>query len=106
MVDIFLKNVGFNIKNIRKNKIKVSQNDLSIATGININTISNIENGKFPARLDTIYKIANYFKINPIEFFKTSPIDIGTINYITNIFNKISKMSEDEKRKFLMDYDT
>ncbi len=102
----FLKKVGSNIKRIRKDKKSIKQKDLAFAVGLNINTISNIENGKFPARLDSIYKIAEYLDVEPVEFFKLSSIDIGTLNCITNIFNKLAEMSSDEKRKFLSKFNT
>lgn len=105
-METFLKNVGQNIKYIRKYKRKIKQKDLSLAVGLNINTISNIENGNFPARLDSIYKIAKYLDVDVVEFFKFSAIDIGTINCITNLFDKISKMNNDEIRKFLSKIDT
>ncbi len=105
-MDNFLKKVGNNIKRIRKDIRQIKQKDLAFAVGLNVNTISNIENGKFPAQLDSIYKIAEYLNVEPVEFFKLSSIDIGTLNRITNLLNNLSQMNSDEIRKFLAKYDT
>ena len=100
-MDDFLKSIGKNIKRQRKEVIKISQSQLAYNIGCNINTISNIENGKVPAGIDTLYKMAKALDIEPYKLLKTSEIDIGTINHIYNLFNKITSMNNDNIRKFI-----
>ncbi|MDD2840552.1 MAG: helix-turn-helix transcriptional regulator [Rickettsiales bacterium] len=97
----FIKNIGNKIKRIRKEIKKISQNELAVATGLGINTISNIETGRFPARLDTIYKIAKSLEVDPIIFLKHNEIDDSTLNIINLLLDKIKKMNKDELKKFL-----
>jgi len=96
----FIKNIGIKIKKIRKEIKKISQNELAVATGLGINTISNIETGRFPARLDTIYKIAKSLEVDPIIFFKHNEIDDSPLNLLNHLLDKIKKMDKDELIKF------
>ena len=57
----FLKKLGERIKKIRKEK-NISQEYISLQTGISMNTISCIELGKTSAKIDTINKIAKIIK--------------------------------------------
>ena len=86
----FLEAVGKNIKEERK-KAKMTQHDLAVIARIDLNTISNIENNKSPARLDTIYKIANVFGTEPSRLLETSKIYYDDIMYIRSQLNKINK---------------
>ena len=92
----FLKVVGGNIRAERK-KVKMTQGDLAFNARIDLNTISNIENGKSPSRIDTIYKIANVFMIEPSRLLETSKIYYDDIMYIKSQLNKIN----DKLNKFL-----
>ena len=86
----FLEAVGKNIKEERK-KAKMTQHDLAVIARIDLNTISNIENNKSPARLDTIYKIANAFKIDPTRLVATSKICHNDIDDIRKQLKEINK---------------
>lgn len=91
----FLKTIGKNIREYRKNKGK-TQSELAFLANMDLNTISNIENGKSPARLDSIYKIAKVLQIKPYLLLQTSKIDKEEINEIkkqvSNINNKLDKI--------------
>ena len=91
----FLKTIGKNIKKERKKKGK-TQSELAFSANMDLNTISNIENGKSPARLDSIYKIAKVLQIKPYLLLQTSKIDKEEINEIkkqvSNINNKLDKI--------------
>ena len=75
----------------------MTQGDLAFNARIDLNTISNIENGKSPSRIDTIYKIANVFMIEPSRLLETSKIYYDDIMYIKSQLNKIN----DKLNKFL-----
>ncbi|XPV70477.1 MAG: helix-turn-helix domain-containing protein [Halarcobacter sp.] len=71
-VDIFLKKISSNIKNIR---IEKGLNQSSVATQIGINSVSfysNCENCKYGKHfnLEHIYKLAKLFNIEPYELLK------------------------------------
>ena len=85
----FLKVVGGNIRAERK-KVEITQGDLAFNARIDLSTISNIENGKSPARIDTIYKIATVFRIEPSRLLETSRIYYDDIMYIRSQLNKIN----------------
>ena len=91
----FLKTIGKNIKKERKKRGK-TQSELAFSANMDINTISNIENGKSPARLDSIHKIAKVLQIKPYLLLQTSKIDKEEINEIkkqvSNINNKLDKI--------------
>lgn len=91
----FLKTIGKNIKKERKKRGK-TQSELAFSANMDLNTISNIENGKSPARLDSIYKIAKVLQIKPYLLLQTSKIDKEEINEIkkqvSNINNKLDKI--------------
>jgi transcriptional regulator with XRE-family HTH domain len=53
-----------------RNSRKVSQQDISLTTGIDRAFISEIENGKKIPSLETLIKITDYFKISLSDFFK------------------------------------
>lgn len=53
-----------------RNSRKVSQQDISLTTGIDRAFISEIENGKKIPSLETLIKITEYFKISLSDFFK------------------------------------
>jgi len=53
-----------------RNSTNVSQQDISLTTGIDRAFISEIENGKKIPSLETLIKITDYFKISLSDFFK------------------------------------
>ena len=91
----FLKIVGKNIREERKKKGK-TQSELAFSANMDLNTISNIENGKSPARLDSIYKIAEVFQVKPYSLLQTSKISKEEIieikKQVNNINNKLDKV--------------
>jgi len=50
----------------------MSQDDVSLSSGVNRSFLSEIENGKSSPTLDTINKIAKALNISPEEFLKFS----------------------------------
>jgi transcriptional regulator with XRE-family HTH domain len=64
--DIFLKQVGLRIKDLRK-KQSVSQSQLAFESGIRINQIGRIERGEINTSLTNIYLIAKTLHVKPFE---------------------------------------
>lgn len=61
------KDFGQRLKILRKYK-KMSQDDVSLSSGINRSYLSDIENGKSSPTLDIIEKLAIALNIAPHEF--------------------------------------
>lgn len=61
------KDFGQRLKILRKYK-KMSQDDVSLSTGINRSYLSDIENGKSSPTLDTVEKLAIALNVAPYEF--------------------------------------
>src|SRR5699024_8458526 len=84
--------VGSNIKNIRKKQKKTLKN-LSDITGFSISFLSQLENGKSSATLESLKKISLALNVEPGSFFNDSHEDNNLIHH-----NKIIK-SHPNKQK-------
>ncbi|WP_161568205.1 helix-turn-helix domain-containing protein [Anaerobacillus alkaliphilus] len=62
--DQLKKQFAFIIKG-RRTKLALSQEELAFRSDLSPETISNIENAKSIANLETIFKLAKGFNINP-----------------------------------------
>lgn len=87
------KNIGKNIKRIRKEK-KLSMDTLAKKLGLsNRSSIAHIENGSRSLRLDTIEKIANALEVSPFEImgatYFDNVMDIEKIKIEVDLFEKI-----------------
>lgn len=87
------KNIGKNIKRIRKEK-KLSMDTLAKKLGLsNRSSIAHIENGSRSLRLDTIEKIANALEVSPFEIigatYFDNVMDIEKIKIEIDLFEKI-----------------
>lgn len=63
-----LKNIGNNIRQIRKQR-QVTQIDLAVMIGIDRAYLSEIENGRTNVSLNILYAIADALNIDIIQFF-------------------------------------
>lgn len=83
--------LGKKIREIRKSK-KISQMDLAYSVNMSMNTISYIELGKIAPKVDTLNKIANVLKVNILELFLFSNINIKPNNTkFDGIFKKLEQ---------------
>jgi len=91
----FLKTVGKNVRELRKDR-KMTQSQLAITARVDLNTICNIENGKFPTNLDTIYKLAKAFKVRPFILLQTEGLYYKNIKnirgYLVDINKELNKL--------------
>lgn len=65
-----LKNIGQNIRNIRKTK-NIPQVDLAVEVGIDRAYLSEIENGRTNTTINILYAIADALKVEISDLFKT-----------------------------------
>lgn len=65
-LDIFLKQVGQNIANLRK-QIPMNQVDLAEKAGVSYRYYQRIEAGGANITLSTLYRLAKFFGIHPWE---------------------------------------
>ena len=72
-------NLGKRIKEIRMKK-KVSLTDLSQNTGIQLATLSRIENDKMVGTLETHIRIASVLEVSLSDLYKDIKIDGKSIN--------------------------
>src|SRR5699024_11697941 len=84
--------VGSNIKNIRKKQKKTLKN-LSDITGFSISFLSQLENGKSSATLESLKKISLALNVEPGSFFNDSHEDNNLIHH-----NKIIKVIPKNKK--------
>ena len=61
--------IGKKIRKLRIDK-NLSQEEVSFAVKISRGHLSNIENGKYPINLKTLYKLARFYETNLEYFFK------------------------------------
>ena len=54
-----IKHIGKNIKYLRKNILKMTQEEFSEKTDLSKDTISNIERGKYHPNIQTLVNISN-----------------------------------------------
>ena len=59
--------IGKRLKVLRMNK-KLSQEQVSLEVNISRDHLSNIENGKFPINIKTLYKLACFYDVD-LEYF-------------------------------------
>lgn len=95
------KNIGKNIKRIRKEK-KLSMDSLAKKLGLsNRSSIAHIENGSRSLRLDTVEKIAKALEVSPFEIMGPSYfdniIDTDKIKSDVELFDKISSCYEENE---------
>lgn len=60
--------IGRKLKKIRLDK-NFSQEYVSLEVGISRDHLSNLENGKFPINIKTLYKLACFYEVNFEYFF-------------------------------------
>lgn len=65
-----LKNIGQNIRKIRKTK-NIPQVDLAVEVGIDRAYLSEIENGRTNTTINILYAIADALKVEISDLFKT-----------------------------------
>jgi transcriptional regulator with XRE-family HTH domain len=69
--------VGNNLKKIRINQTKFSQQDIADYLGIDRNTVSAWENGKSDIKSEYIPRIAEFLKVEIMDLFDSKSITIG-----------------------------
>ena len=108
------KNIGKNIKRIRKEK-KLSMDTLAKKLGLsNRSSIAHIENGSRSLRLDTVEKIAKALEVSPFEIMGPSYFDnILDIDKISSCYEEnetiqlieiINNFNNIKDKKRLVDY--
>ena len=85
---------GKRLKLIRE-VFNMSQDKLSLLSGVDRSFISDIENGKYAPSLDTINRISKAFKVHPSEFFEFSTAE-PTMPYEADI----SRTDKDKLHRF------
>lgn len=60
--------IGKRLRYLRMNKY-LSQEQVSLEVGISRDHLSNLENGKFPINIKTLYKLACFFDVDFEYFF-------------------------------------
>lgn len=83
------KNVGKIIKSERK-KRNLKQENLADKIGVEAKTLSKVETGKVFISASLLSKLANFFEISPVDFFKFDSImecenNTDKINAITQM---------------------
>ena len=61
--------IGKKIKNLRIEN-NLTQEELAYEIKISRDSLSNIENGKYPINIKNLYKFSKYFKVEMKYFFK------------------------------------
>ena len=95
------KNIGQNIKRIRKEK-KLSMDTLAKKLGLsNRSSISHIENGSRSLRLDTVEKIAKALEVSPFEImgpaYFDNILDIDKIKTEVEIYELLAQLFNEEE---------
>lgn len=60
--------IGRRLKSLRLEK-ELSQEDVACEVKISRDHLSNIENGKYPLNIKTLYKLAKFFEVDMKYFF-------------------------------------
>lgn len=60
--------IGRRLKSLRLEK-ELSQEDVACEVKISRDHLSNIENGKYPLNIKTLYKLAEFFEVDMKYFF-------------------------------------
>ena len=66
--------IGINLHHVRKDEMKITQEELSELTGISKDTISNIERGVFLPSITTMVEISRATK-KSVDYFLTQRTD-------------------------------
>ena len=95
------KNIGQNIKRIRKEK-KLSMDTLAKKLGLsNRSSIAHIENGSRSLRLDTVEKIAKALEVSPFEImgpaYFDNILDIDKIKTEVEIYELLAQLFNEEE---------
>ena len=53
----------------KRRELRISQKQLAEKLSISNNHLSNIENGKYPINIKTLYKLAEFYKVDMKYFF-------------------------------------
>ena len=61
--------IGRKLRNLRVSA-DLSQEEASFETKISRDHLSNLENGKYPINLKTLYKLADFYKVELKYFFE------------------------------------
>jgi DNA-binding XRE family transcriptional regulator len=69
--------VGNNLKKIRLNQTKHTQQDIADFLGVDRNTVASWESGKSDIKSEFIPKIAEFLKIDIMDLFDKKSITIG-----------------------------
>ncbi len=89
-------NVGQQIKSIRKAR-SISLKKLSQMSGLNINTLSLVENGKISPSVNTLYQIANSLGVPIVALFQSEE------NLSRIVFTKSSSTTKEEFSESLLE---
>ncbi len=90
------KELGKNIQKYRKLN-KITQEKLAELVGIEINSISSIETGKYFPSPDNLVRIANALNIDISTLFCFKE-DLSCLDYIKEIENNIKLLSSDKSK--------
>lgn len=89
--------LGQRIKKLRKTK-NLSQEDLAERINKSVDTVSNIERGKFSPRLDTALEIANALDVEVFELFQVRDMplkDKQKARILDEIFDLLKDQSDE-----------
>lgn len=95
----YLKSLGRRIKSLRKEK-NLSQDRLSEKIDKSVDTISNIERGKFAPRLDTALEIARALDVELFELFKVRDLPLSDMQR-TKLLDEIFDLLQDQPEEIL-----
>ena len=95
----YLKSLGRRIKSLRKEK-NLSQDRLSEKIDKSVDTISNIERGKFAPRLDTALEIARALDVELFELFKVRDLPLSDMQR-TKLLDEIFNLLQDQPEEIL-----
>ncbi|MHB1484826.1 MAG: helix-turn-helix domain-containing protein [Saccharofermentanales bacterium] len=95
-MNIDYKQLGIRIANERKRN-NLTQEQLAEKIGISSNYVSNIENNYSIPSLETLVKFCSSLNVTP-DYFLIGTVFSSDEYYKDEIFNKINKCSDKEKR--------
>lgn len=95
----FIKALGHRVKTLRKSK-KLSQEELAEKIDKSVDTISNIERGKFSPRLDTALEIAHALDVELFELFQTRDMPLDE-KQRTKLLDEIFDLLRDQPEEIL-----
>lgn len=86
-----------NLKRLREFK-KLSQKEVSVASGVPQGQYSRIENGKVEPSVSTLEKLAKVFEISVAEFFKSDDVNEELNLPLLDKIKLIDKLGEEEQK--------